>query len=198
MTTLWKMLAALVVVALMTAVQPACVFACSCVPPPPPAEALANSTAVFAGQVTEIVAPANLGGPDPVQVTFAVSKGWKGAEQPTIVLNTSGSSASCGFEFVKGQEYLVYATTFEGRLETGLCTRTAQLDLAGDDLAALGDGTVPTGAPTGEEAPSEGPSTLPEAGNALSPYVIPAALGGGLLLIILLSSVMVTRRRTDA
>lgn len=193
MTTFWKMFAALVVVALMTAVQPACVFACSCVPPPPPEEALANSTAVFSGTVTEIIAPADLGGPDPVQVTFAVSNGWKGADQPTMMITTTGSSASCGFEFVKGQDYLVYATENEGRLQTGLCSRTAQLALAGNDIAVLGEGTVPTGAGTPET-----PTTLPATGNTISLYLVPAVLGGGMLLLVILGSVMITRRRSDA
>lgn len=194
MTMFWRMVAALVVVAVMTAVQPACVFACSCIAPPPPDEAMANSTAVFAGQVTEIVAPADLGGSNPVVVTFAVSQGWKGAEQTTIVVSTTGSSASCGFEFVKGQEYLVYATESEGRLQTGLCSRTASLAAAANDIAVLGDGTVPTSA----GGAAEQPATLPETGDTMSSYLAPVALGGVLLLVVVLGSVMVTRRRSDA
>jgi hypothetical protein len=190
MTFFWKMLSALVVVAFLTAVQPACVFACSCIAPGPPEEALASSTAVFAGKVTEIVAPANLGGAEPMRVTFEVSQGWKGAEQKTIVVHTSGSSASCGFEFAQGQEYLVYASESEGTLQTGLCSRTAQLAMAGDDLAVLGEGTVPTGAPAVDT-----PTTMPETGNSIGQYVVPAALVSGLVLVVLLSSVVVTRRR---
>lgn len=192
MTMFWRIFAALAVVALLTAVQPACVFACSCIQAPPPDEALASSTAVFAGQVTEIAAPADRGGSDPVVVTFAVSKGWKGAGQPTIVVNTSASSASCGFEFVKGQEYLVYASENEGHLQTGLCSRTSLLASAANDLAVLGDGTIPAG------GGAETPVALPETGDTATSYLVPVVLGGGLLLIVVLGSVMVTRRRTDA
>jgi hypothetical protein len=168
------------------------VFACSCIQPPAPDEALANSTAVFAGQVTEVAAPGDRGGPDPVVVTFAVSRGWKGADKPTIVVNTSGSSASCGFEFVQGQEYLVYATENEGHLQTGLCSRTSLLASAANDLAVLGDGTVPAG------GGAETPVTLPDTGATANSYLVPAVLGGGLLLIVVMGSVMITRRRGDA
>src|SRR4051794_7047671 len=112
--------------------------------------------AVFSGRVAALAGAVDAGGSDPVQVTFAIGKVWKGTDQPTIDVLTPASSASCGFEFVQGEEYLVYASESEGRLQTNLCSRTALLAMAGDDLAVLGPGSTPSSA---DEAQT--PTTLP-------------------------------------
>jgi LPXTG-motif cell wall-anchored protein len=174
------------VVALVAVVKPSCVYACSCIQPGPPAEALTNASAVFSGQVQTISAVGNS-----LQVTFTVKSVWKGTEQATIVVNTPTSSASCGVEFVQGQEYLVYADEAEGQLQTNLCSRTAQLAAAGEDIAALGDGKAPS-APAGGVGT---PTTLPEAGSTMA-YLLPAT--GGVLLIVALGAVVVMRRRRSA
>jgi hypothetical protein len=194
MKTFWKLAVTLAVVAFVPAVQPTCVFACSCRPPSPPAAALADAAAVFAGRVTALSAPVDSGGADPVRVTFAVTRSWKGANQSTVVVNTPASSASCGVGFVKGQTYLVYAYSSEGRLETILCSRTAELATAGADLAVLGPGSVPAGATPGA------PPTLPAAGEAASsanqwPSLF---ITGGLLLIVLGAGMLRGRRHMVA
>ena len=43
----------------------------------------------------------------------------------------------CGFPFVTGQEYLVYAHGSPVRYSTGVCSRTRQLSAASEDLAYL-------------------------------------------------------------
>jgi hypothetical protein len=49
------------------------------------------------------------------------------------------SANDCGYNFQKGETYLVYSETDEetGRIETSICTRTKRLTDAGPDLAYL-------------------------------------------------------------
>lgn len=127
------------------AVEPC--FACSCIMPGAPQEEMARSSAVFQGKVIEVrSAPAGgmVSSMDPVEVIFEVSQVWKGPEYTRLSVKTALSSASCGFEFQAGQEYIVYASGDEGGLETGLCTRTRTLADGGEDVQALGAGVVPT------------------------------------------------------
>lgn len=139
-------LALLVVGAGMLLRWPGTAQACSCVPPPPPQQALAEAAAVFAGTVRAIV-PADAAG-SALLVTFDVQQSWKGPQGPQITLATAASSASCGYEFVAGEAYLVYGVVQEGRISASLCSRTAALGSAVEDLAALGAGTpVPAGGP---------------------------------------------------
>jgi hypothetical protein len=120
-------------------------YACSCIPPAPPLESMANSDAVFSGKVMRIDADEApiMSSADPVKVVFDVSRVWKGAEEGAIALSTARESASCGYNFVVGEEYLVYANNSETGLTTGLCNRTMPLSSAGEDLAALGEGVIP-------------------------------------------------------
>ena len=148
-----KLAITLALIALVITVYPTCVFACSCLPPGPPAAALADATAVFAGRVTAVAVPADRSGTSPLQVTFAVSRSWKGADRPTISVTTPSSSASCGVDFVDGQEYLVYARASEGVLQTNLCSRTSTLAAAGDDIAALRTGSTPSPSTSGGALP---------------------------------------------
>ena len=122
--------------------------ACSCVPTTPQ-QSLNNSREVFAGKVIDIVdqsgtnpeASGSLGG---FKVIFEVSKVWKGKLEKQQVVLTSGSSASCGYNFEKGKEYLVYANGQGTQLQTGLCSGTTLLANAQRDIAVLGKGKTPT------------------------------------------------------
>lgn len=117
--------------------------ACSCLPPGPPAEERNASDAVFAGTVDAITDSTTGEFMSPAQdktVTFAVSTVWKGPEQETVDVVTADSSASCGFPFEEDASYLVYADRADDRLTVSLCSRTAQLENADEDVAALGDG----------------------------------------------------------
>lgn len=144
--------------------------ACSCIPPEPPLEAMAKSDAVFAGQVTDIKPPKNMTSTlDENKITFSASRSWKGVDSNPVYIYSSGSSASCGYEFEEGQEYLVYAYDNEGRLGTWLCTRTALLADASDDIVALGMGT--------EIPPASGDSGASED--------MSFAIGGAILVVVL-------------
>lgn len=185
----WIVLVA--VAAALFVANPRCAYACSCLPPGPPRDALATSDAVFAGKVVKLSAPLGdaVNSVDPVSVTFEVSQSWKGAPAQTVVVKTASSSASCGFNFEQGREYLVYAETADGELQAGLCSRTQALATAAEDLAALGTGQAPaTGAATGG---SQTPSQLPDTGAeqpdlTLAWYMLAATgvvgLGAGLMV----------------
>lgn len=139
--------AAAFVLAALSAPKPS--SACSCLPPGPPADALRDSAAVFAGEAVSVDArraPGEADDTSPMSydVRFRVSEAWKGIDGETVTVTTAGSSAACGIAFEEGADYLVYAYRPEGgELMTGLCSRTAPLATAGDDLQALGEGQAP-------------------------------------------------------
>lgn len=161
-------------------------YACSCMMPPPPGEARDQAQAVFSG-VASFVQP----GKDGVLVTFDVNQVWKGPSEPQLTLFTSANSASCGYEFTQGEEYIVYGFAQDGQLSTGLCSRTAPLASAGEDVTALGAGQAPQAA--GEPGASVPPPAEPSAGVPLTPLVI----GGGAVVLVALAAgaAVVLRRR---
>ena len=79
--------------------------ACSCIPPPEPAKALAQSAAVFLAKVIEIDDAGNVN----KTVTLEVEKWWKGGEAARVKVVTPSNGAACGFSFQVGERYLVYA-----------------------------------------------------------------------------------------
>jgi hypothetical protein len=130
--------------------HPGQAHACSCLQPPPPDEALRQADAVFAGEVTDfrIPAPGNRATRfDRYEATFRVTAVWKGPDSDRIkVLTADPSQEMCGYRFEPGIRYLVYAIEMPEGLGTSTCSRTAVLDAAGYDLAALGEGTPPPSA----------------------------------------------------
>ncbi len=150
--------------------RPDCAYACSCAPVEPPAVELQRAAAVFAGRVVHVDVPPAVGGvissADPVRVTFGVTEVWKGPVEASIQIVTARDGASCGYEFVPGAEYLVYARTVNGELYAGLCSRILEAS-SPQDRAALGQGEVPLQPP---------PEEMPE----------PDELGSGLTSALLL------------
>jgi hypothetical protein len=132
----------------------AVVCACSCLPAATPKEALAQADAVFAGTVASIedlrqsTADPNFT-PIEKKVTFRVSQTWKGKSAADLVVRTASNSAECGYHFVVGSNYVVYANLpggISGRatnLYTTICTRTREYSKAADDLRDLGAGQKP-------------------------------------------------------
>jgi hypothetical protein len=101
--------------------------------PADPLTSMEQSDSVFAGSVT------NISTTDfQKTITFDVEKSWKSANLGTISISTADSSAACGYNFVEDEEYIVYALKKEdGTLNTSLCSRTAQLQNAQEDLNIL-------------------------------------------------------------
>ena len=103
-----------------------------------PSEGLSSSHAVFSGEVTDIKPneATRFGG---LEVTLRVKRLWKGEPKAEIKVHTAGSSAACGYTFVKGETYLVYALRDHADpMRVSLCSRTKHIDDAKEDLRFLG------------------------------------------------------------
>ena len=138
---------------------------------------LQSAEAVFAGRVIQVEAPPAVGGvistADPVRVTFQVAEVWKGPVEPLLEIVTPRESASCGYEFVRGQEYLVYGRTVDGELYAGLCSRIVEVS-SPEDRAALGEGETPS---------AHQPGAMPEPRD-LRPSLTSALLAGTLAVLV--------------
>jgi hypothetical protein len=109
--------------------------ACTCRPPGSPREERDLAAAVFSGRVVHVVEVDYM-----YRVLLEVDRTWKGIDGNTVVVYTALNSAACGVSFERGQAYLVYALFNDDILHTHLCTRTARLEDADEDLDALGRG----------------------------------------------------------
>ena len=162
---------AILIAGLWVIAQPGRSYACSCIDPGSPSEALERSAAVFAGRVVSIDDRLALGSSlDPLIIKFDVETVWKGSLHQQIELRTAFDSASCGYSFVEGVEYLVYS---HNGSEASLCSRTRPLSEAADDLAELGPGR--TAPESGTPPTPASPETPPGGGCG------PSAGGDGLL-----------------
>jgi hypothetical protein len=139
----------LTVLGIVFVLPPQCASACQCTMLPDGMDAeraLADSEAVFTGEVVKIDRPSPFkSGADLETDTFRISEVWKGPEQRTLEVHTVLSGASCGYPFKEGQEYLVYAYTGKQGLEVDLCNGTQPLTEAQADFEVLGAGKKPTG-----------------------------------------------------
>ncbi|OKL36865.1 hypothetical protein [Domibacillus mangrovi] len=122
--------------------------ACSCAKPPDVKEEFSLSKAVFRGKVTEIDEKKSVSGFPTKSVRFEVNETWKGVSQSQVNVTTGNGGGDCGYEFRKGQEYLVYANDSDmyGSSEQTviICSRTKEISTAQEDLAILGEGQTPT------------------------------------------------------
>lgn len=130
----WSLVVALMLVGGMLA-RPA--RACTCIPNPPPEEARAAAAGVFAAEVLDLE---DVEGsyPSDLRVTLRIIQTFKGDYDETLVVRTANNSAACGFPFQKGGSYLVYVDREESNLRVSLCSRTAALADATEDLIAFG------------------------------------------------------------
>ncbi|MET0850431.1 MAG: hypothetical protein ABW020_04795 [Candidatus Rokuibacteriota bacterium] len=116
---------------------PSLAIACTCAQPPTPQAGLESAERVFLGVVERF----EVEGARRV-ATFRVGTVWKGPRQARITVTTGGGDGDCGVHFVAGREYLVYAGQGrQARLETSICTRTAWIKDARDDMRSLGPGS---------------------------------------------------------
>ncbi len=151
---LFRLLVCLVIL-LNLFIRPTSVYACSCVVPGPPSEAFSQYDAVFIGRVIKttflqsiILLFLDRGQMDPetkrywgYDVTFAVSKSWKLVDTAYIQVTTGYGGGDCGYSFLTGKEYLVYANHAYGEpgnyLVSSICGRNAELSDAEEDLKYL-------------------------------------------------------------
>lgn len=97
-----------------------------------------KARAVFVGTVIEsrrvIIKSGDYDRPQRL-VRFSIDEGLRGVEGPEIEVYTGLGDSDCGFAFRVAQQYLVYAHDNQGRLVTGICSRTRSIDSASEDLA---------------------------------------------------------------
>ena len=102
---------------------------------------------------------------------------WKGNVHEDMYITTPPTGGSCGFTFVEGEEYIVYAGDSwydDGGYTVGICSRTALIGLARADLGAFGEGQAPlvgTGGPAPEQPPDTAQDVkLPRTGGYKPPF----------------------------
>src|SRR5438132_5230384 len=116
----------LLLITLFFAGSPRVAFACSCAGVSK-AQAARNVSAVFTGRVTSVTRPFAIGIPctssseDPVVAVFEVETVYKGELPATTTTRTVIGGASCGYDFVPGKRYTVFATVGTNGLETNAC-----------------------------------------------------------------------------
>jgi len=124
--------------------------ACSCVPQTG-AQQAARADVVFGGTVTVIEPPITgltFSSADPMSIRFSVDAVYKGDATRTYWVSSARSGASCGFEFLVGKRYMVFARLSGDRVETDLCSGTLQ---GGIDPASVG---LPAGRAPRDDSPS--------------------------------------------
>jgi hypothetical protein len=183
---------------------PSAARACSCLPPPPPGEALDNAAAVFEGRVTGVVLEGRQ-----QRFSFDVIQTWKGDVDAHAEITTASDSAACGRSYTTGQIYVVYAYRGpDGALADGLCTRTRERERALEDLAALGPGQQPGGSAEdgGDPEPAHEPPRIdPPIADSAPPPSEPGPRGcamenahtpdRGALVLLLGAGIAIGRRR---
>lgn len=138
-------------------------LACSCSMPPPAEVEFKRSSAVFVGEVESVdrqhlrqvglivtfavsqvldffgieSTPEDYGAL--VRVKFKVIELFKGPERREIEVRTGLDEGDCGIAFERGQRVLVYASDFDGNLQTGMCSRGGAVELLQDEVDLLRD-----------------------------------------------------------
>ena len=118
--------------------------ACSCMSSGPACQAFWTTDVVFDGTVTTIEPTSReetfSGRTFQVSefvVTLQVRQSWKGVEGETVQVTTSGSGASCGFDFKIGGRYMVFASRggSDSRPRVSLCSSTRAYNGTGEPAA---------------------------------------------------------------
>lgn len=188
--------------------RPSVTYACSCAISPDPLKAVENSSAVFTGEVVDMKKSQGqiISSADPVEVTFKVDASWKGEVGNEVTVTTALSSVSCGYEFVEGESYLVYAYSREGdesnQLGVGLCSRTMRLASASADLKELESkfpSNVPTASPEvnsngSPESSAADPEEYLAESSPSSPLVKVGIIGGAIIVLIAIVSAAAYRK----
>ncbi|MGG4488458.1 hypothetical protein [Metabacillus idriensis] len=133
----WKIILCMLMISGIFLVNEEKGYACSCAQPPSVQSELENKTAVFSGKVLKTTENSKK------KALIEVDQIWKGPSQSQLIIETERDSAGCGFDFIEGQSYLIYAYGEKNTLETGLCERTALAADALDDIRVLGAGKEP-------------------------------------------------------
>lgn len=116
--------------------------ACSCLPARPPCETYWKTDAVFTGLVTDssiITVEETSVKYQQRAIRIALDQAYRGVEGTEVEIFTSVEGGACGYNFKKGERYIVYAHRgpTDGKLSTSICSRTKLLSEAKEDLEYL-------------------------------------------------------------
>lgn len=70
-------------------------------------------------------------------VRLSVDSPFRGVKVSEVELTTGMGGGDCGIRFVPNEQYLVYAYEHEGKLSTGICSRTRTISRAAEDLSYI-------------------------------------------------------------
>lgn len=142
------------IMASVTLAHPKPAWACSCVFPPTPADALSQWEAVFQGTVVSVAEARPWPFVDQIRnwlglpyvydygsrlFSIEVTRSWKGVTTTRVDIRTGYGAGDCGYGFITGIEYVIYAgQTPDGDWGTNICSRTNPTTSAVDDLTYLG------------------------------------------------------------
>ena len=116
--------------------------ACSCRTGIPACETFWRAPAVFSALVLDIEpAPGGLrpdidSFPDR-RVRLQVERSWRGNASGIVTVRTGTGGGDCGYDFIRGERYLVYVEQRGAELFVSICGRTRPLADAAEDLAYL-------------------------------------------------------------
>ena len=116
----------------------------------------------FLGESSPLTTPMTLNAKsvtpeDRSTIGINVSTVWKGTVHEVMYITTPPTGGSCGFTFVEGEEYVVYASDShygDDSYTASICSRTALLAEAQTDIDELGEGQAPQAGTRGP-APEE-------------------------------------------
>jgi hypothetical protein len=107
--------------------------------PMPSSKEFGNRSLIFLGTATRVGAkpvpsPTRSAIPHDYAIEFRLEQVWEGAYPfDTITIYTSYIGGGCGFPFVEGRCYLVFADIgIDGRLYTSICERTTEWERSGE------------------------------------------------------------------
>jgi hypothetical protein len=121
-------------------IAPSAADACSCVGGTPLCQSFWTTDAVFSGEVISIASTPNPSGEQYLAhrlVRLKVVDAFRGGVQGVVEVATGAGGGDCGYNFIQGMTYLVYAHVGKSGLSTSICSRTRVLSQAGEDLAYI-------------------------------------------------------------
>lgn len=71
------------------------------------------------------------------RIRFEVETPFKGVSEPKVLVYTGWGIGDCGYDFRRGERYLVYATSWDGGAYTGICHSTKPLSEAEGEVEIL-------------------------------------------------------------
>lgn len=114
-------------------------LACSCLERAP-CQAYGEASAVFIGTVIDsriITTKQDKYERSRRAVRLSVDTPFRGVRDSEVEVTTGMGGGDCGFGFVPKEQYLVYASEHEGKLSTGICSRTRSMSRAAKDLSYI-------------------------------------------------------------